>query len=173
MQFVHLSLSFGSKQSSRCGLTLRSSGIPKAGRDTALRFRTASRPAFGIRLAQTLDRTKYIPLDVLYPNGYSRRMFTVRQTEVFVAWLDALKDKRAQIRIAAHLRLAEAGSLGDWEPIEGEVSEMRVHFGPGYRLYFVRRGRVIVVMLNGGDKSTQKRDIRQALKLASELGDDL
>ena len=100
-------------------------------------------------------------------------MFTIRQTEAFVAWLDALKDKRAQIRIAARLRQAEAGSLGDWQPIEGEVSEMRVQYGPGYRLYFVRRGRVIVVMLNAGNKSTQKRDIRHALKLASELGDDL
>ena len=100
-------------------------------------------------------------------------MFTVRQTEKFVAWLDALKDKRAQVRIAARLRQAEAGSLGDWHPIKGDVSEMRVHYGPGYRLYFVRRGRVIVVLLNAGDKSTQKRDIRHALKLASELGDDL
>ena len=100
-------------------------------------------------------------------------MFTVHQTEEFVAWLDALKDKRAQIRIAARLRHAEAGSLGDWQPIVGEVSEMRVHYGPGYRLYFVRRGRVIVVLVNAGDKSTQKRDIRHALKLASELGDDL
>ncbi len=100
-------------------------------------------------------------------------MFTIRQTEEFVTWLDALTDKRAQIRIAARLRQAEAGSLGDWRPIEGEVSEMRVHFGPVYRLYFVRRGRVIVVMLNAGGKSTQKRDIRHALKLASELGDDL
>ncbi|MBK6469435.1 MAG: type II toxin-antitoxin system RelE/ParE family toxin [Betaproteobacteria bacterium] len=100
-------------------------------------------------------------------------MFTVRQTEAFVAWLDALKDKRAQIRIAARLRQAEAGSLGDWRPVEGEVAEMRVHFGPGYQLYIVRRGRVIVVMLNAGDKSTQRRDIRHALKLASELGDDL
>ena len=100
-------------------------------------------------------------------------MFAVRQTEEFVAWLDALKDKRAQIRIAARLRQVEAGSLGDWQPIEGEVSEMRVHHGPGFRLYFVRRGRVVVVMLNAGGKSTQKRDIRHALKLASELGDDL
>lgn len=100
-------------------------------------------------------------------------MFVVRQTEEFVAWLDALKDKRAQIRIVARLRLAEAGNLGDWQPVEGELSEMRVHDGPGYRLYFVRRGRVIVVMLNAGNKSTQKRDIRHALKLASELGDDL
>jgi putative addiction module killer protein len=100
-------------------------------------------------------------------------MFTVLQTEEFVAWLDALKDKRAQIRIAARLRQAEAGSLGDCQPIEGEVSEMRIHYGPGYRLYFVRRGRVIVVMLNAGDKSTQKRDIRHALKLATELGENL
>ena len=57
-------------------------------------------------------------------------MFTVRQTEEFVAWLDALKDKRSQIRIAARLRQAEAGNLGDWQPIEGEVAEMRVHYGP-------------------------------------------
>ena len=100
-------------------------------------------------------------------------MFTIRQTEEFVAWLDDLGDRRAQVRIAARLRQAEAGSLGDWQPIEGEVSEMRVHYGPGYRLYFLRRGRVIVIMLNAGDKSSQKRDIRRALKLAAELGEDL
>lgn len=70
-------------------------------------------------------------------------MYTVRQTEEFVAWLDDLKDKRAQVRVAARLRQAEAGSLGDWQPVEGEVSEMRVHYGLGYRLYFVRRGRII------------------------------
>lgn len=100
-------------------------------------------------------------------------MFIVRQTEEFVTWLDGLQDKLAQIRIAARLRQAEAGNLGDWQTIEGEVSEMRVHHGPGYRLYFVRRGRVLVVMLNAGDKSTQKRDIRRALKIASELGEIL
>lgn len=100
-------------------------------------------------------------------------MYKVFQTEAFVAWLDDLQDKRAQVRIAARLRQVESGSLGDWQAVEGEVSEMRVHHGPGYRLYFVRRGRVIVVLLNAGDKSTQKRDIRRALKLATELGDDL
>ena len=100
-------------------------------------------------------------------------MFTIRQTEEFVTWLDALEDKRAQVRIVARLRQAEAGSLGDWQPTDGEVSEMRVHYGPGYRLYFVRRGRVIVIMLNAGDKASQKRDIRRALKLAVELGEDL
>jgi putative addiction module killer protein len=100
-------------------------------------------------------------------------MFVVRQTQEFVSWLDDLQDKRAQVRIVARLRQAEAGNLGDWQAVEGDVSEMRVHFGPGYRLYFVRRGRVIVVMLNAGDKASQKRDIRRALKLAAQLGDDL
>ena len=109
----------------------------------------------------------------MYPIGYTEVMYTVRQTEEFVAWLDDLKDKRAQVRIAARLRQVEAGNLGDWQPIEGDVSELRVDFGPGYRLYFIRRGRIIIVMLNAGDKSSQKRDIRRALKLAAELGDDL
>ncbi len=100
-------------------------------------------------------------------------MFSVRQTEEFVDWLDAVKDKRARVRIAARLRRVEAGNLGDWQPIEGNVSELRVDYGPGYRLYFTRRGSIIVVILNAGDKSSQKRDIRRALKLSAELGDDL
>ena len=100
-------------------------------------------------------------------------MFVVRQTEAFLSWLDSLKDVRAQVRIAARLRQAEAGNLGDWQPVEGDVSEMRVHYGPGYRLYFVRRGRVLVVLLNGGDKSTQRRDIKRAVALASQIGEDL
>ncbi len=99
-------------------------------------------------------------------------MFVVRQTEEFVAWLDGLQDKRAQLRIVARLRHAEGGNLGDWQAVEGEVSEMRIHHGPGYRLYFVRRGRVLVIMLNAGDKSTQKKDICRALKIAAELGDE-
>lgn len=98
-------------------------------------------------------------------------MFTVRQTEEFVAWLDSLKDQRAQIRIVARLRQVEAGNLGDWQAVEGDVSELRVNFGPGYRLYFTRRGRVIIVMLNAGDKASQKRDIRRALSLTAELGE--
>ena len=108
----------------------------------------------------------------MYPIGHNQPKFTVRQTEEFVVWLDGLDDQRAQIRIAARLRQAEAGNLGDWQPVEGEVSEMRVHYGPGYRLYFVRRGRFIVIMLNAGDKSSQKRDIRRALKLATQIGED-
>jgi putative addiction module killer protein len=98
-------------------------------------------------------------------------MFTVLQTETFVAWLDGLDDVRAKARIAARLRQAGAGNLGDWKPIEGRVCEMRIDFGPGFRLYFLRRERVIVVMLCGGDKSSQRRDIRRALDIAAALGE--
>lgn len=82
-------------------------------------------------------------------------MFTVRQTQEFQDWLDGLKDLKAQLRIVARLRLAEAGNLGDWKPVGDEVSEMRIAFGPGYRLYFTKRQNVLIVMLAGGDKSTQ------------------
>ena len=99
-------------------------------------------------------------------------MYTVYQTEEFVAWLDGLRDRRAQIRIAARLRQAEAGNLGDWQPIEGGISEMRVDVGAGYRLYFIRRGRFVIVLMNAGDKASQKRDIRHALQLAARIGDE-
>ena len=89
-------------------------------------------------------------------------MFTVRQTQEFLDWLDDLKDMKAQLRIVARLRLAEAGNLGDWKPVGNEVSEMRIAFGPGYRLYFTKRQNILNVMLAGGDKSTQARDIRRA-----------
>jgi len=96
-------------------------------------------------------------------------MFTVQQTEEFQAWLDALKDFRAQVRIAARLRLAEAGNLGDWKPVGGEISEMRIDVGPGYRLYFTRRGSILIVMLAGGNKSSQARDIKRAQSILSTL----
>ena len=96
-------------------------------------------------------------------------MYIVRQTEEFQTWLDELTDKRAQIRIAARLRLVEAGNLGDWTSVGNDVSEFRIHFGPGYRLYFTRRGNLLIIMLAGGDKSSQKRDIKRAQKLVTEL----
>ncbi|MDB6000330.1 MAG: addiction module antitoxin RelB [Rhizobacter sp.] len=96
-------------------------------------------------------------------------MYTVLQTEEFQEWLDALKDLRAQIRIVARLRLAEAGSLGDWKPVGGDVSEMRVDVGPGYRLHFTRKAKVLIVMLAGGDKSTQARDIKRAQQIFTQL----
>lgn len=95
---------------------------------------------------------------------------TLRLTEEFVAWLDGLADKRAQVRIAARLRQVESGALGDWKTVRGDVAELRVHFGPGYRLYFTRRGPNFVVLLCGGDKSSQGRDIVRALRIAAETG---
>lgn len=100
-------------------------------------------------------------------------MLTVRQTQAFQDWLDALKDLRAQVRIAARLRLAEAGNLGDWKRVGDDVSEMRVDFGPGYRLYFTRRGSVLIVVLAGGDKSTQARDIKRAQRILKQLESEL
>lgn len=96
-------------------------------------------------------------------------MFTVRQTQEFQDWLDGLKDVKAQLRIVARLRLAEAGNLGDWKPVGNEVSEMRIAFGPGYRLYFTKRQSILVVVLAGGDQSTQARDIRRAQKILQQL----
>lgn len=96
-------------------------------------------------------------------------MFTVQLTEEFQTWLDDLPDKRSRIRIVARLRQAESGNLGDWAPIQGSLSEMRIHFGPGYRLYFTRIGRILVVMLYGGTKSTQARDISKALRILETL----
>jgi len=81
--------------------------------------------------------------------------------------------RHRRVRIAAHLRLAEAGNLGDWAPVGGDISEMRVDVGPGYRLYFTRRRSVVIVLLCGGDKSTQRRDIKRAKRISSEIGDDL
>ena len=96
-------------------------------------------------------------------------MLSVRLTQEFQAWLDGLRNQKAQVRIAARLRLAEAGNLGDWKPVGGKVSEMRVDFGPGYRLYFTRRGSILIAMLAGGEKSSQARDIKRAQQILKEL----
>lgn len=96
-------------------------------------------------------------------------MLSVRLTQEFQTWLDGLRDQKAQVRIAARLRLAEAGNLGDWKPVGGKVSEMRVDFGPGYRLYFTRRGSILIVMLAGGEKSSQARDIKRAQQILKEM----
>ena len=96
-------------------------------------------------------------------------MYVLRQTQAFQDWLDALKDVRARVRIVARLRHAEAGNLGDWKPLVGKLSEMRVDVGPGYRLYFTRMGQVLIVMLAGGNKSTQARDIKRAQQMLDQL----
>ena len=109
------------------------------------------------------------PLDIGIQMDTMKTQYTLRQTLEFQEWLDGLKDMRAQVRIVARLRLAGAGNLGNWKPVGGDVSEMRVDVGPGYRLYFTRKGNVLVVMLAGGDKSTQDRDIKRAQRILEQL----
>jgi putative addiction module killer protein len=92
-----------------------------------------------------------------------------RQTREFQDWLDSLKDIKAQVRIVARLRLAEAGGLGDWKSVGGELSAMRITYGPCFRHDFTRHQNILIVMLAGGDKSTQARNIRRAEKLLQKL----
>jgi len=93
----------------------------------------------------------------------------VRQTEVFAAWFEGLRDRGARARITVRIRRLSLGNPGDVRPVGSGVSEMRIDHGPGYRLYFVGRGDTIVVLLCGGDKRTQDRDIARAIELAQEV----
>ncbi|WP_370677108.1 type II toxin-antitoxin system RelE/ParE family toxin [Pleomorphomonas sp. PLEO] len=95
-------------------------------------------------------------------------MFEVRKTAVFASWLRSLKDARAQARIFMRINRLEAGLLGDVKFFNG-IGELRIDYGPGYRVYFVQRGNEIVILLCGGDKSTQSKDIKQAIDMAKEV----
>jgi putative addiction module killer protein len=95
-------------------------------------------------------------------------MIEVRQTARFTTWLASLRDQRARARILKRLDRAKVGNLGDVAPVGEGVSEMRIFYGPGYRVYFVQRGETVIVLLCGGDKSTQNDDIATAKGLAKE-----
>jgi putative addiction module killer protein len=95
----------------------------------------------------------------------------VRKTAIFVRWLDGLRDIRARARVQARIARLETGNPGDVGPVGEGVSELRIDYGPGYRVYFVSRGQEVVVLLAGGDKRTQAADIRTALRLARNLED--
>ena len=96
-------------------------------------------------------------------------MIEVRQTHEFREWLHKLRDDRARAKIVDRLVRVEGGNFGDVEPVGDGVSELRIDYGPGYRVYFMRRGRVVVVILCGGDKRTQTKDIKRAKRMAREL----
>lgn len=98
-------------------------------------------------------------------------MVEIRQTPVFEEWFRRLRDQDGKARILVRLRRLSLGNPGDVQPVGQGVSEMRIHSGPGYRIYFVQRGQELVILLAGGDKSTQTSDIRRALALASEVLD--
>lgn len=99
-------------------------------------------------------------------------MNTVERSDEFDAWLAALKDKVGRARIALRIRSAEHGNFGDCEPVGEGVSEMRVHVGPSYRLYYTRREKVVYLLLLGGDKSSQIRDIKRAIEMAHKLDEE-
>lgn len=96
-------------------------------------------------------------------------MYEITTTEVYDEWFDSLKDTKGKARINARLRRVELGHFGDAEPVGDNVSELRFFFGSGYRIYFIQHGNEIIVLLAGGDKSTQSKDIDKALKLAKEI----
>jgi len=90
------------------------------------------------------------------------------QSDTFIKWLSVLKDANAKTRIVARMVKMSEGSLGDVKPVGEGVSEARIHYGPGYRLYFLRRGELLIIMLAGGDKRTQPSDIKRAKQLAEQ-----
>nr|MBS0019857.1 type II toxin-antitoxin system RelE/ParE family toxin [Gammaproteobacteria bacterium] len=96
-------------------------------------------------------------------------MIEIRKTEHFANWLDGLRDIRARARILVRIERLAAGNPGDVRPVGEVVSELRIDYGPGYRVYFTKQGQEVVILLAGGDKRCQARDIKTALRLAQNL----
>jgi putative addiction module killer protein len=95
----------------------------------------------------------------------------IRKTEVFAKWIDGLKDMRARARVLVRVERLAGGNPGDVKPAGEGVSELRIAYGPGYRVYFVQRGQELIILLAGGDKGSQKKDIRTAIRLAQDLSE--
>ena len=98
-------------------------------------------------------------------------MFELVSTRAFDAWIETLRDRQARQRIAARLTRLQAGNPGDVRPVGEGISELRIDCGPGYRIYFTRRGPLVVLLLCGGDKSTQAKDIKRAIAAAKDWKD--
>ena len=108
-------------------------------------------------------------IDLMYPVGYNKKMIEIRQTETYRKWFASLRDRAARARINIRIRRLSLGNPGDVKPVGHGVSELRIAFGPGYRVYFARKKSTIVILLCGGDKSTQAKDILKAQALAEQL----
>jgi putative addiction module killer protein len=100
---------------------------------------------------------------------YKGQAFQLAETDAFHHWLGSLADRRAKARILDRIKRASNGNFGDVKPAGSGVSEMRIDYGPGYRVYFFRRGRALVILLCGGDKKSQKADIAQAIRMKQEI----
>jgi len=99
-------------------------------------------------------------------------MVQVRQTERFVRWLEGLRDLRGRAKVLARIERLIGGNPGDTKPVGTGVSELRINFGPGYRVYYLQKGTTLIILLAGGDKSSQSKDIQTALQLAETLSED-
>jgi putative addiction module killer protein len=102
---------------------------------------------------------------------YKGQSIAIVQTPIFRDWLRGLRDRRARLRIDDRLKRLATGNTGDTKSVGGGVQELRMRFGPGYRVYYMWRGEVLIILLNGGDKSSQARDIAKAKSLAKEAED--
>jgi len=96
-------------------------------------------------------------------------MIEIRQTERYIKWFEKLKNRRARARIAIRIRWVSLGNMGDVKPVGNGISELRIDYGPGYRVYFTQRNDPLIILLAGGDKTTQGSDIQKAKKLALEI----
>lgn len=96
-------------------------------------------------------------------------MIEIRQTSVYIQWFDKLRDRHAQARINTRIRRLSLGNFGDVKPVGQGISELRINYGPGYRVYFIQQGQTLVILLAGGDKRTQDQDIKTAQNLARNL----
>ncbi len=96
-------------------------------------------------------------------------MVEIRKTDVFATWIDGLRDARARARVLVRIERLSLGNPGDVKPVGEGVSELRIDYGPGYRVYYQKVGRTIIILLAGGDKSTQAKDVKTALRLARNL----
>ena len=96
-------------------------------------------------------------------------MIEIRQTSVYIQWFDKLRDRHASARINTRIRRLSLGNFGDVKPVGRGVSELRINYGPGYRVYFIQQGQTLVILLAGGDKRTQNQDIKTAQSLAHNL----
>lgn len=96
-------------------------------------------------------------------------VWTIRKTAEFAAWLDGLRDVRGRARVLARVERLAGGNPGDTKPVGQGVSELRIDYGPGYRVYFIRHGKTVIILLAGGEKTTQSKDIKIAQRLARNL----
>ena len=96
-------------------------------------------------------------------------MIEIRETDRYVRWYESLRDRNARSRIDIRVRRLSIGNAGDVKPVGGGISELRIDYGPGYRIYFTRRGEKLILLINGGDKSSQREDIAIAKEIAANL----